>query len=587
MGVKNRDIQIARNDGIAAWPTITTFAESPKRAGLLYAGTDDGHLQVSRDGKTWTDVIGKVPGLPKNTYVSRVVPSRFDEGTVYATFDGHRENDFATYIYASNDFGQTWRAVNANVTDQVARTLTEDTRNPDVLYLGTETGLFVSIDRAKSWIRVKGNLPTVRIDEITLHPRDNAMLLATHGRSIWILDQIAPFQEYAATQAAEAKLYTPPPSVMYRRPATDRNYEFWGDQTFFGENPPQAAVIAWQLKKNVGEVKLKIADAATGKDVREISGQVLANSNKAGYQAACWDLRVQPLAAPAGGQRAAGGRGGEAAAASPPSPGAATQAAAGQPAAPAGGGRGGGAAAASPFGAGCGGGGGRGGGGGGFGGAGGANPGPFVLPGTYNVSLVVDGKTVDTKPLKVVADPDVALTAIERKKLYDMAMEMHDLQRFATDFSSALTPVNTRMGEIGKEIAGRSDIPADVKAAVEGFTKELAALVPRFAAGGGGRGGGGGQAAPVAAPGQAPPPVSVTARITQAKNGMMGGMWPTSQTTRAYDDARAMAPKVFAEANAVIAKAAALSATLAKHKVTLSAPEPVKLPAAMAAGTKK
>ncbi len=589
MGVKNRDIQIARNDGIAAWPTITTFAESPKRAGLLYAGTDDGHLQVSRDGKTWTDVIGKVPGLPKNTYVSRIVPSRFDEGTVYATFDGHRENDFATYIYASNDFGQTWRAVNANLRDDIARTLTEDTRNPDVLYLGTETGLFVSIDRAKSWIRVRGNLPTVRIDEITLHPRDNAMLLATHGRSIWILDQIAPFQEYAAAQAAEAKLYTPPPSVMYRRPATDRNYEFWGDQTFFGENPPQAAVIAWQLKKNVGEVKLTIADAL-GKPVREISGQVLANSNKAGYQAACWDLRVQPLPAAAGGQRA--GRG-EAAAGGPPSPGAAPQATAGQPAAPAGGGRGGAAAAASPFGAGCGGGGGRGGGGGGFGGAGGVSPGPFVLPGTYNVSLVVDGKTVDTKPLKVVADPDVALTAIERKKLYDMAMEMHDLQRIANDISGALTPLNTRIGEIGKEIASRTDVPADVKTAVESFTKELAAVVPKFAAGGGGRGGG--PPSPAATAGQegggarggTPAPVSVAARITQAKNGMMGGMWPTAQTTRAYDDAKAMSPKAFAEANAVITKAAALSTTLAKYKLTLAAPAPIKLPATVTTGTKK
>ena len=233
-------------------------------------------------------------------------------------------------------------------------------------------------------------------------------------------------------------------------------------------------------------------------------------------------------------------------------------------------------------------------------------PGPFVLPGTYNVSLVVDGKTIDTKPLKVVADPDVALTVVERKKLYDMAMEMHELQRVANDFSGALTPLNTRMGEIGKEIASRNDIPADVKASVEGFTKELAAVVPKFAAGGGGRGGGGGggQPSPAATAGQAgggaaaaagqagqaapvPPPVSVAARITQAKNGMMGGMWPTSLTTKAYDDAKALAPKAMAEANAVIAKAAALSATLAKHKVTLAAPAPIKLPAATTVGTKK
>ena len=589
MGLKGSETTISRNDGIAAWPAITTFAESPKLAGILYAGTDDGHLAVTRDvGKTWAQIIDKVPGLPKGIYVSRVAPSRFAEGTVYVTFDGHRQNDFGTYVYASTDFGQTWTPIGGNLKGEVARTITEDLKNPDVLYLGTETGLFLTLDRGKSWARPAANLPTVRIDEIVLHPRDNAMLLATHGRGIWVLDNMAPIQESATAQAAEAKLYTPSPTVMYRRPASDHNYEFWGDQTFYGENPPQAAVIAWQLKKNVGDVKLTITDAL-GKPVREISGQVLANSNKAGYQAACWDLRVQPLAAPAGvgGGGRGGGRGADAAATAAGAPAAAAGQGGGQ--AGAGGRGGGGAAAVNPFGAGCAG-GGRGG-GGGFGGGGGGNPGPYVLPGTYSVSLVVDGKTVDTKPLKVAADPEVALTAIERKKLYDMAMEMHDLQRVANDFSSALTPLNTRMGEIGKEIASRNDIPADVKTAVEGLTKELAAVMPKFAAGGGGRGGGGGggggAAAAAATPGQPPPPVSVAARITQAKNGLMGGMWPTSMTTKAYDDAKAMAPKAMAEANAVIAKAAALGATLAKYKVTLSAPEPVKLPAAMAAGTKK
>jgi hypothetical protein len=122
---------------------------------------------------------------------------------------------------------------------------------------------------------------------------------------------------------------------------------------------------------------------------------------------------------------------------------------------------------------------------------------------------------------------------------------------------------------------------------VDSFTKELAAVVPKFAAGGGGRGGGGGGGAqPAATPGQ-PVVVSVAGRITTAKNGLMGGMWPASQTTRAYDEAKAMAPKTFVEANAIIAKAAALSATLAKYKLTLAAPEPIKLPAAMTVGTKK
>jgi hypothetical protein len=231
----------------------------------------------------------------------------------------------------------------------------------------------------------------------------------------------------------------------------------------------------------------------------------------------------------------------------------------------------------SPFGAGCAAGGGRG--GGGAGGAGGANPGPFVLPGAYTVSLIVDGKTVDSKPLKVAADPDVALTAIERKKLFDLAMEMHDLQRAANQASGAITPLNARMAEIGKEIGGRSDIPADVKASVDGLAKDLGAVAPKFAAPAGGRGGGGGG-------GAVTPPVSVAGRITQAKNGLMGGMWPTSQTMRSYDEAKAQAPKAFAEANAAISKASALSGVLAKYKLTLEVPEPVKLPAAAVASKK-
>ena len=172
----------------------------------------------------------------------------------------------------------------------------------------------MSIDRAKSWTRLKANLPTVRIDEITLHPRDNAMILATHGRALWILDHLEPIQEYASAQAVatDARLFTPPPYAMFRRPARDRNYEFWGDQTFYGENPPPAAVISWLNKKQVGDVKLKITDAA-GREIREIAAPVLANSNKAGMQSACWDLRVQPNPAPppAPGRGGRGGREGQ------------------------------------------------------------------------------------------------------------------------------------------------------------------------------------------------------------------------------------------------------------------------------------
>jgi photosystem II stability/assembly factor-like uncharacterized protein len=546
MGVKGSDIRISKDDGIEAWPEIITFAESSRKAGVLYAGTDDGNLQVSRDaGKTWTNVVSKIPSLPKGIWVSRVVPSRFDEGTVYATFDGHRSNEFGTYVYVSKDFGQTWQSAASNLKDVVVKTLTEDLKNPDVLYLGTETGLFISVDRAANWIQVKSNLPTVRVDEITLQPRDNAMILATHGRAIWILDHLEPIQQYAAAKAAttDAALFALPPAAMYRRPASDRNYEFWGDQTFFGENPPQAAVISWMNRKQLGDVSLKITDAA-GRTVRELSGQPMAASTAPGIQSACWDLRVQPAAAvaPPPGR----GRG---AAESSRSGASTTQ------------------TPRSSFGAACEAGGGR---GGGFGG-GVSTAGPFVLAGTYTVSLVVDGKTVDSKPLRVTSDPEVLLTEVQRKKLFDMAMELHDLQRRATDLANAFAPLNRQVAELATTMDGRSDIPADVKASFAAFHKDVTAMAPKLNApagrGGGGRGGA---------------TDNLLTQIGTTKNGLMGGMWPTEQTLHAYGESKATLAKDVADANALFARAAPLSQSLAKYSLTLAVPPAQKADAVAA-----
>jgi photosystem II stability/assembly factor-like uncharacterized protein len=542
MGVKNSEIRIARNDGIQAWPAIVSFAESPKRAGVLYTGTDDGNLHVTRDGgKDWASVADRIPGLPKGIFVSEVVPSRFDEGTVYATFDGHRQNDFETYIYASNDYGQTWRSIVSNLKGEIARTLTEDQKNPDVLYLGTETGLFVTLDRGARWQRIRANLPTVRIDEIVLHPRDNAMVLATHGRTIWVLDNLSPIQEFTAARSAtaDAKLFALPPTAMFRRPARDRNYEFWGDQTFFGENPPQAAVISWYSKRDVKEVALRIADAS-GRQVREISGQVLANSTKTGLQSACWDLRVQPAIAPTPGQ----GRGGDQ-----------------------GGGRQGGAGQnqqQSPFGAGCG---GTGVGFGGFGGAGGGpSPGPFVLPGVYNVSLIVEGKAVESRPLRVMADPEVQLTEAERKRMFEMASELHELHGRATETSNALVAINRQLPEISKTIAGRTDLPSEVTSSYEAMEKELRGIITQLTPPAGGRGAGGG--------GRGGAPDTPIARLTQAKAGLMATMPTTAQTLDAYKRAKAEVPKAIAEASGLLAKIQTVSAALAKHNITLTLPAP-------------
>jgi hypothetical protein len=560
MGLKGSDITIAKNDGIVAFGTIVAFAESPKTPGLLYAGTDDGRLQVTKDGgKAWADVYLKLPGAPKGAFVSRIAPSRFDAGTVYATIDDHRQNNYETYIYASRDYGQTWTSLNGNLKGEAIKTITEDTKNPDVLYVGAETGLFVSTDRGASWSRPKWNLPTVRVDEILIHPRDNAMVLATHGRALWILDHVEPIQEYAAARNTEARLFSPPPSAMFRRPARDRNYEFWGNQVFFGENPPQSAVLSYFIKNKPAEVKLKVTDAG-GREVREIT--IPAAAIKTGISSACWDLRVQPVPAPNVGNfpGAQGGRGGQ---------GGGGQGGGGQ----AGGGQGGNQPAVDPFGFGCG------GGGGGFGGGGGGggNPGPYVLAGSYNVALVVDGKTVDTKPIRVTGDPEVVLTEAQRKQLFDMAFEMHELQKRATDAAVGIASLNRQISQLSTDIAGKSDIPADVKASFESLKTDAAAMAPKLplAAAGGGRGGGGGGGG-----GRGGGDTSVMSKIGQAKNGTSGGLWPNSMTMKAYADAKAETPKAISDANALFARAAAVSTSLAKYNLKLDAPKPVETGAA-------
>jgi photosystem II stability/assembly factor-like uncharacterized protein len=558
MGKRGDEIRIARNDGISSWGTIVSLAESPKQAGVYYTGTDDGVVSVSKDaGKTWTRVTSNIPGFPAGAWVSEVVPSRYDAGTVYVTVDAHRLNDFKTYMWVSNDFGATFRSMNGNLGTEVVKTLTEDPKNQDVLYIGTETGLFASLDRGKSWRRIKGNLPTVRIDEIVIHPRDNAMVLGTHGRSIWILDHVEPIQEYAAAQASasDATLFSIGPALQWRS-KDHQNDEFWGHHFFAGENPPTDAVIQFHLKKPVSAMSLKITDAL-GKDIRTIS--IPAARNVAGIQAVCWDMRVDPLpAAPGaptgqpGGGRQGGGPGGRAGGG-----GAVPGVPAPQPPS--------GVDPTNP----CG-----GGGGGQFGGGGGANQGPLVLPGTYNVALMVDGKAVGTKPMRVVLDPANQLSDTQRKRYYDIAMELHQLQGRGVEGTRALMPLHQQMLEIAGKIEGMANVPADVKAQFAAVKKEWDAVRVKFgvppsvaAAGvGGGRGGG--------------PPVNPADVVSKAGNvkGQVLAFYdmPSASLMTQYADVRLALPKAITEANMFLAKATTLSQALAKSGVTLTVPAAIK-----------
>jgi photosystem II stability/assembly factor-like uncharacterized protein len=288
MGQKVADrTMLSRNDGVAAWPTITTLSESPVRTGILWAGTDDGNLQVTRDEETWKNVVGNVPGVPKGTYVSRVVASAFDAGTAYAAFDGHRSNDFNTYLFKTTDYGETWTPISKGLPPEAAiHVIREDPRNRNLLFAGGEFGLYISFDGGASWQEWKNNLPRVPVDDIQIQPRDHDLILATHGRSVWILDDITALEEMTPAVAASAlTAFDVRPATMWRM---NRSTDFSAHDRFVGKNPPYGAIIDFWAKDKPDpkDVKIAILDAA-GKHVATIRTHDL----EAGINRLVWNLR--------------------------------------------------------------------------------------------------------------------------------------------------------------------------------------------------------------------------------------------------------------------------------------------------------
>jgi len=176
--------------------TIFTICESPKDEKVIWAGTDDGNLQVTQDGgKTWTNVVRNIPGLPANTWCSSVEASRHDRATAYVTFDGHQTDDMKTYVYKTTDGGKTWKAIATEAIKGYAHVIREDLANPNLLFVGTEFGLFVSVDGGEQWAQFTGNLPNVSVRDIAIHRRESDLILATHGRGIMIIDDMTPLRQ--------------------------------------------------------------------------------------------------------------------------------------------------------------------------------------------------------------------------------------------------------------------------------------------------------------------------------------------------------------------------------------------------------
>ncbi|HEX8881747.1 MAG TPA: hypothetical protein VF749_17015, partial [Candidatus Acidoferrum sp.] len=445
---------LSRNDGVEEYPTITTISESPLTPNVLWVGTDDGNLQVTRDGgKTWKNVASKVPGVPKGTYVSRVVASKTGEGAAFAAFDGHRNDDYGVYLFATSDYGETWKAICNGIPDSAGtvHVVREHPRNTNLLFAGTEFGLWVSWDRGGNWTALKNNFPTVPVDDIEIQGRDNDLVLATHGRSIWIFDDLAPLEKMDASVANSPLTFFPP------RTATSwfLRQRRWsaGQQMFTAKNPPYGALLSYYLKEAVpaetarrssedrtetaaqrprrearaeapegkeGRVKITVLDK-DGKVIREFDGPGAAGVNRT-----TWDLRENAPAEPTPEQQEA---------------------------------------IAAGF---------------GFG-----PRGPLVEPGEYTIKIKAGDKEA-TQKVTVEEDNRITISASDRaarheaiEKLYTLAKTTDKDRTAIEDIQTALTNVR----EQWKRDAGKPNtakVPEDIVKAADELQKKVDAVAEKY-----------------------------------------------------------------------------------------------------------
>jgi photosystem II stability/assembly factor-like uncharacterized protein len=390
--------------------TIISFAESPVEAGVLWSGSDDGQLYVSRDGgENWTNVIGNVPGMPEFSPVSHLEPSRTDAGTAYAAFDRHMFDDLHPHIYKTTNFGGTWtRLSTEGIPDQAwVWIVREDPKNTDLLWAGTELGLYASYDTGGSWQRMHlKNLPTVSIHDILVHPRENDLILGTHGRAIWIFDDATPVQQFSDEVASQqSALFPIRPAIRF--PTRFTRYGM-GDKSHKAPNPPAGALITYFLQEKIEEekpgkkgeegedtekseeseekgekeerIKIEILDTA-GEVVRTLDSKKLGK--EAGLNRVAWNLAVDPA-------RKRTDEEGERSFFRP------------EP------------------------------------------RGPMVLPGTYTVRLTVDGESHE-QPVEVGIDPMVAVSAADLATEFRVANELTAMQSAVNDGLRGLDSLKSQL----------------------------------------------------------------------------------------------------------------------------------------------
>jgi photosystem II stability/assembly factor-like uncharacterized protein len=400
--------------------TIITIAESPVQRGQIWVGTDDGNLQVTTDGgKKWNNIIANVSGVAKNSPVSHVEPSRINANTAYVSFDRHMFDDFRPYIFKTTDGGKSWANISGNLPAKAyVQVVREDPKNTNLLYAGTELGLFASYNGGKEWLALNlKNLPHVSIHDIMVHPRENDLILATHGRSIWIFDDATVLQRMnQQILDSNAHLFPVRPALRFTSRFTRYGI---GEKQFTGPNPANGALITYYLKDKVDEkttLKVQVFDR-DGKLIQDIERP----SREKGLNRIAWNLRL-------GGPEVR----------RPPTP---EQLA-----------------------------------------FGGGPRGPQVLPGTYTVKLTVGDKVFEERvevkldPGIKTSTAELQQTLEMQVKLRDMQSTMNMSLRFLDSLKEQLKQAQTTMKTLSKEP------DKDLMKALEDYIKELDTMQDKLAA---------------------------------------------------------------------------------------------------------
>ncbi len=398
--------------------TIISLAESPLQKGQVWVGTDDGNLQLTSDGgKTWSNLIGSVNGVPANSAVSHVEPSRISAQTAYIAFERHMFDDFRPYIFKTTDGGKTWSSISGNLPAKAyVQVVREDPKNPALLYAGTEIGLFASHNGGKEWMPLNlKNLPNVAVHDIVVHPRENDLIIATHGRSVWIFDDAAPIQRMtSAIVNSNAHLFPVRPGLRFASFFTRYGI---GDKVFTGPNPSYGALITYYLKD-------KLDDKATFKiEIRDESGKLVQEltkpSREKGLNRVAWNLRY-----------------GGAEVRRPPS------------------------AEETAF--------------------GGGPRGPQVLPGSYTVKLTVGDKTFQ-ETVDVRLDPTINVALADLQAQLDLQMKLRDMQTATNTVLRFLDSIEEQLKHTETTVKGLNKEPdKELMKALEDYKKQIAALEDRL-----------------------------------------------------------------------------------------------------------